>query len=187
MPVGNVVVTDSVASFTDNAVPFGSVTQNLTATQTITVTNDGNASLTLGQVATLNPLVAPFSVINDTCSNQVLAPLDGCTFDVRFQPTAVGAASDALDIPSDDPDLASVVVSVSGTGELAPAGGGGSSAFDPTTLLALGLFGFAGRRRSVAGPPGPGRAWSWSRPWRCPPAPPARCWRRHRAQSPACR
>jgi len=120
MPVGNAVVTDSVAPFTDNTVTFGSVTQNLTATQTVTVTNDGNASLTLGQVATLNPLVAPFSVINDTCSGQALAPLDDCSFEVLFQPTAVGAVSDALDIPTDDPDLPSVTVSVTGAGASVP-------------------------------------------------------------------
>lgn len=120
MPVGNAVVTDSVAPSTDNSVPFGSVTVSLTAMQRVTVTNDGNASLTLGQVAALNPLVAPFGVINDTCSNQVLAPLDDCTFDVLFQPTVVGAASDTLDIPSDDPDLASVTVSLTGTGAPVP-------------------------------------------------------------------
>jgi hypothetical protein len=40
---------------------------------------------------------------------------------VVYQPTALGAANDAFDIPSDDPDEASVTVQVSGTGTPVPA------------------------------------------------------------------
>ena len=122
MPVGNVAVTDSVTPFTDNQIAFGSVTQNLSATQTVTVTNDGNADLTLGPIAAANPLVAPFSIGTDSCSNQVLAPTDACSFQVLFEPTATGSFNDVLDVPSDDPDLPMVAVSVTGTGAPVPVG-----------------------------------------------------------------
>ncbi len=118
VPVGNIVVTDSVAPIGDNQMPFGDVEINLPApvTQTVSVTNIGNASLAIGQVGGTNPLAVPFSIGTDTCSDAVLAPSASCSFQVRFQPTALGAASDAVDIPSSDPDQPSVTVSVSGSG-----------------------------------------------------------------------
>lgn len=122
IPVGNAAVTDSVAPFTDTQIPFGTVTQNLSATETVTVTNNGNANLAVGQVAMANPLAAPFSIGADTCSNQVLAPTTACNFQVLFEPTATGVFDDVLDIPSDDPDLPTVAVIVSGTGAPVPVG-----------------------------------------------------------------
>ncbi len=122
MPVGNAVITDSVVPFTDSQIPFGSVTQNLSAIQTVTVTNDGNASLTLGQIAMANSLAAPFSIGTDTCSNQIVAPAGTCSFQVLFEPTATGPFNDTLDVPSDDPDQPTVTVSVTGTGVAVPVG-----------------------------------------------------------------
>ncbi len=122
MPVGNVVVTDSVAPFTDNQIPFGSVTQNLSATQTVTVTNDGNANLTLGQVAMANPLVAAVQH-RDRHLLQPGSPAGRhLQLQVRFEPTATGAFNGLLDVPSDDPDMPTVAVSVTGTGTPAPVG-----------------------------------------------------------------
>ncbi len=118
--VPNIAVTDAVAPTTDHAVPFSSVVLNVAVNQTLTVANTGTANLTLGVVAMANPLVAPFSVLVDNCSNQVLAPTQTCTVQIRFQPTVVGAVTDSLDIPSDDPDTATVAVAVSGTGAPVP-------------------------------------------------------------------
>jgi hypothetical protein len=120
IPVPNVVVTDSAAPTTDLQVPFGSITVGGSGTQTVTVTNSGNADLVLGQVATANPLAAPFGIANDTCSGNTLMPAIACTFQVVFDPVALGAANDALDIPSNDPDTATVTLSVSGTGAPVP-------------------------------------------------------------------
>jgi hypothetical protein len=122
MPVGNAAISDSVAPFSDNQIPFGTVTQNLSATETVTVTNNGNADLTLGQIAMANQLSAPFSIATDTCSNQVLSPTSACSFQVIFEPTATGAFLDVLDVPSDDPDLPTVAISASGTGAPVPVG-----------------------------------------------------------------
>ncbi len=109
-------ITDSVAPATDLSVPFGSVNTGSSANQTVTVTNTGTASLLVGAVGVANPLAAPFSLTNDTCSNQTIAPSASCTITVAFAPTATGAAADSFTIPSNDPAKASVTVNVSGTG-----------------------------------------------------------------------
>lgn len=118
VPGSNIEVTDSVAPAGDLDVPFGDITQGQTGTQTVTITNTGDADLVLG---TVTGLAAPFTVVDDNCSGQTLTPSTPCTFDVQFQPAALGLASDTLDIPSNDPDTATVSVTVSGTGTPVPA------------------------------------------------------------------
>ena len=114
--VPNINVSDSVPPATDRNVPFGSIAIGAQADQTLTVGNTGNADLEIGQVAVTNPLAAPFSVVNDNCSAQTIAPAGNCTIGLRFEPLAAGAVTDSLDIPSNDPDEPSVTVNVSGTG-----------------------------------------------------------------------
>jgi outer membrane protein OmpA-like peptidoglycan-associated protein len=111
-------VTDSVAPNNDLIVPFGNITQGGTSTQTVTVANSGNADLIVGQVASVNPLAAPFTLGTNTCSGQTVAPAAFCTFQVVFEPTALGVFNDALDIPASGPGMVSfnLTVSVSGTG-----------------------------------------------------------------------
>ncbi|MEQ1802398.1 MAG: choice-of-anchor D domain-containing protein [Gammaproteobacteria bacterium] len=120
-PGPNVAVTDSVVPADDLTVPFGDVTQGQTSTQTVTVSNSGNAALLVGAIASANPLAAPFTIANDNCSSQSVPALASCTFQVQFAPAAVGLVSDTLDIPSDDPDTATVTVTVNGTGTPIPA------------------------------------------------------------------
>ncbi|MDJ0928130.1 MAG: choice-of-anchor D domain-containing protein [Gammaproteobacteria bacterium] len=115
-----ITVTDSVPPPDDLTVPFGSVTQGQTATQTVTVTNDGNADLIIGQVANADPLAAPFSIQNDNCSGQTLAGAAMCTFEVQCAPAAIAMFNDTLDIPSNDIDEPSVAVDVSCTGVPVP-------------------------------------------------------------------
>lgn len=117
----NIAVTDSVAPMNDRIVAFGSVAQNTTATQTVTVTNTGTTDLQLGTLAAVQTPVAPFSLANDTCSGMLLTPAAHCTVDVQFAPTAVVAyPDDFFDIPSDDPDEPSVTVTLSGNGAPPP-------------------------------------------------------------------
>ena len=112
----NISVTDSVVPGNDLAVAFGNVTVATTNTQTVTVTNTGGANLVITAIASANPLAAPFSITNDTCSNQTLTPTMSCTLSVIFNPSALGLASDAFNIPSNDPDSPAVTVAVNGTG-----------------------------------------------------------------------
>jgi hypothetical protein len=115
-PVPVIAVTDSVAPTTDHQIPFGNVVHGLTADQTVTVSNTGNASLTIGLIANANSLAAPFSITTDNCSGKTIAPGGSCTLKVRFAPTAAGLFNDTFDIPSNDPSTPAVTVSVSGTG-----------------------------------------------------------------------
>ncbi len=116
VPTAAITVTDSVAPATDLSVPFGSITAGTSATQTVTVTNSGNAGLVIGAVGSTNPLAAPFSKTADTCSNQTIAPSASCTMTISFAPTATGTFTDSFNIPSNDPAKSSVTMNVSGTG-----------------------------------------------------------------------
>jgi hypothetical protein len=116
LTVPKISVTYAVAPAGSVEVPFGPVTAGQTASQTVTVTNAGNAGLDIFQVAATDALDPPFYVASDNCSNTTLAPQDSCVFDIDFRPTAAGTFPDSLDIPSNDPDTSVVTVDVSGTG-----------------------------------------------------------------------
>jgi MYXO-CTERM domain-containing protein len=111
----------------------------------VTVTNTGTADLFIGQVAAANPLEAPFSVSSDTCSGRSLAPAATCSLVIRFVPGAPRGFNDSFNIPSNDPDETSIIVTVTGTGTVAT--GGGSSAADPALVLLLAALAGAARRR----------------------------------------
>ena len=114
--IADISVSDSSAPSDDLQIPFGEVTQMAFSDHVVTVNNDGNANLDIGDIATANPLLAPFGIVNDACSRQTISPDGSCTFTIRFEPTEVGSFSDTLDIPSNDPDDPSVIVRVSGNG-----------------------------------------------------------------------
>ena len=111
--VADITVIDSLDSATDLQMPFGSIAIGLSV---VKITNDGNANLVIGTIDPSNQLAAPFGIGNDNCSNHTLAPAASCTFTVSFSPTATGSFSGSFDIPSNDPDEASVTIAVSGTG-----------------------------------------------------------------------
>ena len=115
-PVPDIAVNDSVAPPADLQIPFGNVTVGTSSDQTVTVSNAGNDNLVIGTIAQVNPLATPFTILNDTCSGQTLAPAASCTLTARFSPNATSSSSDSFDIPSNDPDENPVTVNVSGTG-----------------------------------------------------------------------
>ncbi len=99
-------------------VSFGDVSTDTTRDESLTITNRGAASLLLGQIASLNPLAAPFSILSDLCSGQTLSKDATCAITVRFSPTVEGGANDDFDIPSNDPDEDPLTVTVTGTGTI---------------------------------------------------------------------
>jgi hypothetical protein len=117
VPKPNITVTDSIAPSDDLQLPFGEVNEGASFDGTIAVTNDGDADLDVGQIT--QP-AAPFSVLNDMCSNQTLAPAASCALTVRFEPSTTGVFNSSFDIPSNDPDQNPVTVDVDGTA-VAPA------------------------------------------------------------------
>jgi Tol biopolymer transport system component len=94
---------------------FGAVAIGVSSPRTFTVSNNGSANLVIGTVAVTDPIAAPFSISDDTCSNQAIAPGGSATLTVWFSPTAKGSFSDSFDIPSNDPDTSSVAVTLTGT------------------------------------------------------------------------
>ncbi len=120
-PTPAITVTDSVSPTNDQLVPFGTVSAGNSVTQTVIVTNSGNAGLMIGLVGSADPLAAPFSITNDGCSNQTIAPAASCTVTISFSPAAAGTFTDSFNIPSNDAAKASVTVNVSGTGSSSAA------------------------------------------------------------------
>lgn len=113
----DITVTDSALPADNQQIPFGNVTVGFPSDETVTITNDGTANLTIGAIASADPLViSAFSIPTDNCSNQTIAPAGSCTLTVRFLPIAEGTLNDSFDIPSNDPDENPVTVNVSGAG-----------------------------------------------------------------------
>ncbi|MBC7962953.1 MAG: choice-of-anchor D domain-containing protein [Steroidobacteraceae bacterium] len=127
-------VTDSIAPPNDNTVPFGGVTAGSSADAVITITNTGTANLVIGTISSVNPIAAPFSLLNDTCSGQTKVPSTSCTLTVRFAPTVNGPASDTFDIPSNVAGTPSLTMTVSGTGGIAPIGTANNTPINPVLV-----------------------------------------------------
>jgi hypothetical protein len=115
--VPEITVTDSVDPIDDLLIPFGNVIASMTATETVTATNSGAVDLTLGQATIADP-AGPFSILNDNCvaPQNVITPGNSCTIDVQFSPASVGAFTGSLDIPSNDPNMATATVMLDGSG-----------------------------------------------------------------------
>ena len=96
---------------------FGAVTNDgHNATQTITVTNTGDAPLDIGQTTVTGANAGDFTVASDGCSTQTVNGGDTCTATVQFAPTARGAETATLTLPSNDAG-SPATVTLTGTGQ----------------------------------------------------------------------
>ena len=95
------------------ALAFGDVTVGHNAFRTLTVGNTGTSALTVSALSSTNPL---FRVIAPAVPFTV--PPDATPFPVTvlFRPTFDGVHTGQLGITSNDPDLATVVITLQGTG-----------------------------------------------------------------------
>ena len=93
--VGEGVANAPVASFTPSSVNFGTVGVGQTASQTVTLENTGNDTLTINGFST----ASPFSFTNIDCGGS-LAPSDTCEIEVDFTPTSETGFSDSLTLDS---------------------------------------------------------------------------------------
>jgi hypothetical protein len=102
-------------TLSSNALNFAAQqAQTASAAQTVTVTNTGNAALTISQVA----VTGDFSE-TDNCKTGSIAANANCTVSVTFVPTATGARTGTLTLYG-NVSGGQATVSLSGTG-LAPA------------------------------------------------------------------
>lgn len=86
--------------------------------QTVTVTNTGAASTTLGTLSLSGANTGDFQLTStppNLCNGAPLAPGASCTFGVRFTPATTGARSASVQIPSTAPG-SPASVPLSGTG-----------------------------------------------------------------------
>ena len=117
-------------SFSTRALDFGTATINSQAELEITFSN-GSDPVSLGQAGAANPLVAPFSIVADTCSNATLAARATCAITVRFAPAVAAQFTDSFGIPVGGEALVNETISVTGESVdqvaiTASAGEGGS-------------------------------------------------------------
>jgi Abnormal spindle-like microcephaly-assoc'd, ASPM-SPD-2-Hydin/Beta-propeller repeat len=96
-----------------SSVGFGNVRPGQSATQTITITNCGNAPLQVGTVQSSSPLFTVPGSLN-TCAQSVAAN-GSCSIGVTFSPTATGSFTGTLSITSNAP-VSVVQLSLQGTG-----------------------------------------------------------------------
>ncbi len=94
-----------------DAVDFGAVTVGASLTRTVTLTNGGNAALTLGSLTVEGS--ASFSA---TPNRQVLLAGDRLEVQVRFAPASRGAKVGNLVLISDDADEPRIEIAVRGIG-----------------------------------------------------------------------
>jgi beta-propeller repeat-containing protein/centrosomal CEP192-like protein/ASPM-SPD-2-Hydin domain-containing protein len=110
----------SATSLTFSAQPVGTSS----AAQTVTLTNTGNATLTVGNIQ----VAGDFTQVNN-CSSS-LAGNSSCTMNVTFTPTLTGTRNGTLTI-SDNSQGSPQTVTLTGTGSVTPAP---IAAITPTTL-----------------------------------------------------
>jgi hypothetical protein len=102
-------------SFSSTHLDFGSVAPGEDAEVELTLTNGATGVIQIGDVATANPLAAPFTIVSDTCSNVSLAANASCTIRVRYAPVAEGTYPDGFNVPVVAPALVNHTIGVEGT------------------------------------------------------------------------
>jgi hypothetical protein len=131
-----------------NAIDFGNQVVDTPRNETLVISNIGPVDLKFGAVAMTNGLMPPFALLSDHCTNQTLVGGATCSLQVQFLPHTEGSFSDSFDIPSNDADTPSAVITLTGSGIIKKAstdnsgGGGGCTlthrkGFDPLFGLLL--------------------------------------------------
>ena len=114
---GNGIAPILTVTATPSSINFGDVSVGATDTRNVTVTNTGNASVT---ISALTPTGAAFSVTGATLP-ATLAPGQSTSFGARFAPTATGSAAGSISIVSTASN-SPTTVGLTGNGIAAPAG-----------------------------------------------------------------
>ena len=94
--VSDPVIGLSVQHLSFDEIPIGTESP----IQTVTLTNGGNVDLQVGTLLIAGSKPDNFSFASDTCSEEILAANDTCTFAVKFTPVNFGLLSAQVSIPS---------------------------------------------------------------------------------------
>jgi Abnormal spindle-like microcephaly-assoc'd, ASPM-SPD-2-Hydin len=112
-PGASAISTGVFTAAPDN-VAFGHVAASAPQTITETLTNGGNATVTISSDSLSGPDHGDFSLGNDSCHGGV-DPGQTCSVDITFTPSTNGSETASLDITDDDPSSPQSVP-LSGTG-----------------------------------------------------------------------
>lgn len=93
---------------------FGPLEVGTSASFALYLSNNGTGNLEIGQIS--SP-AAPFSLIQDNCSNQSVAAGEHCIVWTEFVPTVPGLFSGSFTVPSNDPVEPEFTMVLSGTGQ----------------------------------------------------------------------
>ncbi len=104
---------DRLIAVSSSTVDFGVLAGGVPAEETITVTNDGQTPVTVGTVASVDPLASPFAVGAEDCSGKTLAHAETCTVTIQALLNAAGSYTDTFDLPNNDPDRNPLTISIS--------------------------------------------------------------------------
>lgn len=105
-----------VATISPSSLSFGSQNLGSSSTgQTLTLTNTGNAGLTISSISLSGTNANQFSQVSNSCGSSLTAG-SNCALVFRFTPTAVGASSANVVFVTNDPVTPSKSIPLSGTG-----------------------------------------------------------------------
>jgi len=113
-------LTPAVSISPTSGLSFGSESVGSTSTaQSVTLTNSGNANLTISTVTIGGTNASDFSKTADTCAGATVAAGGTCSISVTFAPTATGSRSASVSI-ADNATGSPQSVSLSGTATSSP-------------------------------------------------------------------
>jgi hypothetical protein len=113
---------DSAAPLDDRVLSFGNLAAGETADLVVTLTNLGDATLTVRELGESGTLPEPFALLEDTCTDTPLGLAEACTFRVRFSPGDANSASASFAVAYGEAPEDAVTVQVYGnTNTLAAA------------------------------------------------------------------
>ncbi len=112
------IADDREIGVSPTAIDFGLRVAGTEKSMSLTVSNNGTGSLSIGNIA--NPS-SPYSITSDGCSGNTLSAGSSCLLTVRFAPDQMGMFTDVLAIPSDDNENPLVTAELTGAASLLPA------------------------------------------------------------------
>ena len=101
---------------------FGDVAIGKSASQTISVSNDGDAPMQIQQAFMVTGTPSVFPITADSCSGQVVNQGSSCQFTVRFEPTAAGFREGSVIIIINNTPAPVTPIGFTGTGVPNPSG-----------------------------------------------------------------
>jgi hypothetical protein len=130
-------------SVSSTSLDFGAVPVGDSSFTNLTISNSGSANLIIRQITLGGPDTLDFSTRDDDCTGATLSSFQNCSVQIVFSPRFTGSKSATLSISSNDPDIPTQAVSLSGSGTdggaVVSSGSTGFFCFFSTSVRGTGL------------------------------------------------